>query len=95
MKQTAPSSPLTLSAATAAPGCGRVRCSPNWGSRPHPQDFDLWLPVNGRGAMLLNGQPCTIAPGTLFVLRPGDSAQAAQDPAERLTVVYVHTAVCL
>jgi AraC-like DNA-binding protein len=50
----------------------------------------LWLAVKGRGSMRIHDQIYPIRPGTLFVLRPGDSGWATQDPADRLTVVYLH-----
>lgn len=70
--------------------CGRVQCEPGWHWRPQLLDYDLWLAVKGRGTMRIHDQIYPIQPGTLFVLRPGDSGWATQDPDDRLTVVYLH-----
>ena len=70
--------------------CGRVQCEPGWHWRPRLLDYDLWLAVKGRGTMRIHDQSYPILPGTLFVLRPGDSGWASQSLDDRLTVVYIH-----
>jgi AraC-like DNA-binding protein len=70
--------------------CGRVQCEPGWAWRPRLADYDLWLAVRGRGTMTINGRAYPIGPGALFVLRPGDSGWATQEPSDRLTVAYLH-----
>lgn len=69
---------------------GNVRCEPGWHWRVDLTDFDLWLAVAGRGQFRLAGAVYPVQPGTLFWLRPGDDGLATQDPADPLTVVYVH-----
>lgn len=69
---------------------GNVRCKPGWHWRVDLTDFDLWLAVAGRGQFRLAGAVYPVQPGTLFWLRPGDDGLATQDPADPLTVVYVH-----
>ena len=69
---------------------GRVRCEPGWHWRTDLTDFDLWLAVSGRGQFTLHGEVHPIAPGTLFLLRPGDDGVARQQTDDPLTVVYVH-----
>lgn len=73
-----------------SPNCGRVDCAPGWRWRPRLTDYDLWLPVKGRGAFRLGERAYPVRAGTLLLLRPGDSGWATQDPADRLTVLYVH-----
>ena len=70
--------------------CGNVRCEPGWHWRVALTDYDLWLAVAGRGRFVLEGRTYPIRPGTLFWLRPGDDGLATQEPADPLTVVYVH-----
>ncbi len=72
--------------------CGRVDCAPGWDwRRPLPlTDYDLWFPVRGHGVLRLRERDYDIRAGTLFLLRPGDLPVATQDPADRLTVVYIH-----
>lgn len=76
-----------------SPNCGRVQCAPGWQWRPRLDDYDLWFVVRGRGSMRIGDQQHSIAPGTLFVLRPGDVGHAEQDPDDRLTVLYLHFAM--
>src|SRR5437868_15532533 len=66
--------------------CGRVLCEPGWHWQPRLSDYDLWLAVKGDGTMNIQGQRYPIRPGTLFVLRPGDTGWATQNPEDRLTV---------
>lgn len=69
---------------------GNVRCEPGWHWRVDLTDYDLWLAVAGRGQFRLAGSVYPVQPGTLFWLRPGDDGMATHDPADPLTVVYVH-----
>jgi AraC-like DNA-binding protein len=73
--------------------CGHVMCGPEWSWRFSLQDFDLWLVCKGRGWGVINGQPVTVSPGTLLVLRPGDTGWMKQDPEDRLTVTFAHFAL--
>jgi AraC-like DNA-binding protein len=70
--------------------CGRVQCEPGWHWRPQLLDYDLWLAVKGRGSMRIHDHSYPIQPGTLYLLRPGDTGWASQEPDDRLTVVYLH-----
>ncbi|WP_274650875.1 helix-turn-helix transcriptional regulator [Paenibacillus humicola] len=71
--------------------CGKARCEPGWDWRaPALADYDLWYVVSGRGTMLAGGRRFGLAKGSCFLLRPGDKPIAEQDPADRLTVMYIH-----
>ncbi|MGN6675096.1 MAG: helix-turn-helix domain-containing protein [Thermomicrobiales bacterium] len=70
--------------------CGRVACGPDWTWQPRLGDYDFWLVVKGRGVVQLQAQSYALTPGTLLIYRPGDTGRAEQDPADRLTVTYVH-----
>ncbi len=69
---------------------GHVRCGPDWSWRFAHYDYDLWLVCEGQGRGTIAGQAFTVAPGTLLVMRPGDTGWITQDPADRLTVTYAH-----
>ncbi len=70
--------------------CGRVVCAPGWNWRTRLPDYDLWFPVKGRGTLRLRDRAYDVRAGTLLFLRPGDQPVATQDPADRLTVVFLH-----
>jgi AraC-like DNA-binding protein len=70
--------------------CGHVMCGPEWSWRFSLQDFDLWLVCKGRGRGAIGDRPVTLTPGTLLVLRPGDTGWMVQDPDDRLTVTFAH-----
>lgn len=70
--------------------CGRVRCDPNWTWRPQLVDYDLWFAIKGHGTMQLVGQTYPIRAGTLLCLRPGDTGWCVHDPADPLSVIYIH-----
>lgn len=69
---------------------GIVDCPPGWRWRPNLTDYDLWFAVRGQGTLQLRAQRFPIAAGTLFLLRPGDTGWAIQDPHDRLSVIYLH-----
>lgn len=73
-----------------SPNCGRVVCAPGWNWRTRLPDYDLWFPIKGRGTLRLRDRAYAVRAGTLLFLRPGDRPVATQDPADRLTVVYLH-----
>lgn len=70
--------------------CGRVQCEPGWHWHPCLNDYDFWFVVRGHGSMRVGDERYPIRPATLFMLRPGDTGHAEQDPDDRLTVVYLH-----
>ncbi|MBC8076297.1 MAG: helix-turn-helix transcriptional regulator [Chloroflexales bacterium] len=70
--------------------CGRVQCAADWQWRPRLHDYDLWLALRGSGTMRIGPEVFPITPGTLFVLRPGDTGWATHTPDDRLSVVYLH-----
>lgn len=70
--------------------CGRVECEPGWRWAFRLGDYDLWFAVSGTGTLCVNEEERTIRPGTLFFLRPDDTGWAAQDPNDRLTVIFLH-----
>ncbi|MDF2726382.1 MAG: AraC family transcriptional regulator, partial [Paenibacillus sp.] len=62
--------------------------------RPQPlTDYDLWYVVSGRGTMLLDGREYALSKGHCFLVRPGDTPDAEQDLADRLTVIFMHHTV--
>lgn len=69
---------------------GIVDCPPGWRWRPNLTDYDLWFAVRGKGTLQLETQRFPIAAGTLFLLRPGDTGWAIQDPHDRLSVIFLH-----
>lgn len=69
---------------------GYIECPPGWNWRPSLKDYDLWFAVKGRGRFQLGAEVYDVKSGTLLFLRPGDTGWAVQDPADRLTVIYVH-----
>jgi len=71
---------------------GKARCEPGWSwapSRPLA-DYDLWYAVSGQGEMDINGERYKIRKGCCFLIRPGDRVSAVQDPADRLSVIFIH-----
>jgi AraC-like DNA-binding protein len=72
---------------------GHVTCGPEWSWRFALRDFDLWLVCKGRGRGAIGDQSVTVSPGTLLVLRPGDTGWMVQDPDDRLTVTFAHFAL--
>jgi AraC-like DNA-binding protein len=70
--------------------CGYVECRPGWSWRPRLSDYDLWFALRGSGELRLGERRYPIRPGTLFLLRPGDTGWASQNPDDRLAVIYIH-----
>lgn len=70
--------------------CGRVRCEPGWQWQPRLNDYDIWFVAQGHGVLSIAGHSYALQPGDLFLLRPGDTGWATQQPDDRLTVVYLH-----
>jgi AraC-like DNA-binding protein/mannose-6-phosphate isomerase-like protein (cupin superfamily) len=72
--------------------CGIWECGPGWRWRMTLTDFDLWFATRGRGRMVVTNEDLEyeIRPGMMFLLRPGDTVAADQDPDDPLTVVAVH-----
>lgn len=70
--------------------CGYVRCEPGWDWQVALSDFDLWLAVSGSGIFELAHRTFPIRPGTVFLVRPGDTGRATQRPDDPLTVCYIH-----
>ncbi len=63
----------------------------NWDTRRNPlRDFDLWTVIHGRGTLETGGQSFALAPGDVFLLRPGGHYRASQDPEHPLTIIPVH-----
>lgn len=70
--------------------CGNIRCGPDWHWRLDLTDYDLWLAIAGKGQLMLGTETYPVRAGTLFWLRPGDDGLAVHDPADPLTVIFVH-----
>lgn len=70
--------------------CGRVECEPGWAWQPRVRDHDAWLVVRGHGRATIPGHQVDLHPGSLIMLRPGDTGEFSQDPNDRLTVLYCH-----
>jgi AraC-like DNA-binding protein len=70
-----------------------VECEPEWSWDPELTDFDIWLPIRGRGVGTVNGETFALQPGTILVLRPADVGHFDHDPNDPLTVAYHHFCV--
>jgi AraC-like DNA-binding protein len=70
--------------------CARVECEPGWSWNPQLVDHDAWLVLAGRGAAVVGGTTAELRPGSLMLLRPGDSGRFTQQPDDRLTVAFCH-----
>ncbi|MDQ1914123.1 AraC family transcriptional regulator [Paenibacillus sp. GD4] len=70
---------------------GKAHCEVGWNWRPAPlPDYDLWCVLGGSGTMKLNGLTYPIRKGACFLVHPGDTPIAEQNPDDRLTVIYIH-----
>lgn len=83
-----------LEAVTFATGgsYGKRVCAPGWywdHQKPF-QDYDIFYVVSGRGTMTLGAETFELQKRSCLVMRPGDLPKAAQDPKNRLTVLYLH-----
>jgi AraC-like DNA-binding protein len=88
----AESFPLHTASFERSHNTGKARCEPAWHWRPQQplQDYDLWYAVAGKGTMVINGVSFPIRKGSCFLIRPGDTTEATQDPDDRLTVIFIH-----
>ncbi|MFS0725453.1 AraC family transcriptional regulator [Paenibacillus sp. 1P07SE] len=70
---------------------GKAICEPGWNWQPGAlQDYDLWYAMQGSGVMRINSDVFPIRKGACFLVHPGDTPTAEQDPDDRLTVIYIH-----
>lgn len=76
--------------ATPTSDCGLVDCEPTWSWAPRLTDFDLWLAVSGTGIAVLGDARCALEPGSVLVLRPGDTPLIDHDRSNPLRVAYCH-----
>ena len=70
-----------------------VACPPDWSWQSRPATFahhNLWVVHGGVGSMRLGGETIELGRGRVFVLRPRTGCAARHDPADPLTVTYVH-----
>ena len=66
-------------------------CETTWRWLPAPlDDYDFWAVLGGRGEMVLNDQSYLLAPGSTFMLRPGDRLKAEHDSNMPLQVLAFH-----
>lgn len=70
--------------------CGHVECEPGWSWDPTMSDFDAWLVISGQGHASVGAERISLRPGTLVLMRPGDTGSFRQDPSDRISVVYSH-----
>jgi AraC-like DNA-binding protein len=71
---------------------GKRACSPGWywdHQKPF-HDYDIFYVISGRGTMTLGEETFELQKQSCVVMRPGDLPKAAQDPKNRLTVLYLH-----
>lgn len=66
------------------------RCPRDWTWQHRLKDYDLWLVLNGRGRLLVNGVGRTLEAPMATLLRPGDDVVGNHDPAAPLEVVALH-----
>lgn len=70
---------------------GKAKCEPGWNWQPGAlPDYDLWYAVQGSGVMRINSDVFPIRKGACFLVHPGDTPSAEQNPEDRLTVIYIH-----
>jgi AraC-like DNA-binding protein len=73
--------------------CGRTNCAPDWAWRTDQQawtDLDLWVVIQGRGAMETADAQTEIHRGSTWMLRGGASYAGHQDAEDRLLVSHTH-----
>lgn len=88
-KPTARLEPLPPIRLTGAPTFYRSETGWDWKPKPLP-DYDLWLCLEGRGVMSIDGQNIPLAPGTGFIFAPGSEPRSEQEPKRRLRVFACH-----
>jgi AraC-like DNA-binding protein len=71
-----------------------VECDAGWSWASRPETFahhNLWVVHRGAGEMRLGDRrPVPLGRGRAFVLRPRTRCRASHEPADPLTVTYVH-----
>jgi AraC family transcriptional regulator, arabinose operon regulatory protein len=67
------------------------RCEPGWRWTPPPlSDYDLWCVLEGEGEMRVGGETYVLRSGICFIVPPGATPNARQNPERRLIVFAVH-----
>jgi len=74
--------------------CGHMLCEPGWSLQPSwsatLHDCDLWYVWSGSGSMELNDREIPLRPGVCIWMRPGGLYFARHNPADPITVTYIH-----
>jgi AraC-like DNA-binding protein len=72
--------------------CGRMRCAPDWSwdTAPGLPDYDLVTIHSGRGEYLAAEGAFPARAGTCLLLRAGARYRGSLDPADPMTVTWVH-----
>lgn len=72
--------------------CGRMTCAPDWSwdTAPGLADYDLIAILKGRGEYRWPGGALPARAGSCLLLRKGGRYLGSMDPADPMTVVWVH-----
>jgi AraC-like DNA-binding protein len=66
------------------------RCPRDWTWRQRLNDFDLWLVLAGKGALVVNGVERGLEAPVATLLLPGDEVVGSHDPRAPLEVIALH-----
>lgn len=73
------------------PQAGLVICERDWRWAPSPlPDYDLWIVLEGRGSLEMDGVAFDVSAGRSFVFQPGSLVRGEHDPEHRLRVLFCH-----
>ncbi|WP_166246071.1 helix-turn-helix domain-containing protein [Paenibacillus turpanensis] len=76
----------------------KIHCEPlwKWPIREKPlETYDLFYVWSGQGEVTVAGTTYPVSKGTAFLFRPGDCPGASHDPAQPLTITYIHFRVAI
>ncbi|WP_081722195.1 helix-turn-helix domain-containing protein [Geminisphaera colitermitum] len=68
----------------------RYRCPANWSWNTRLDDYDLWMPLGGKGVLTINGEALPVTAPMAVLLRPGETVSGVHDPAMPFEVVALH-----
>ena len=62
----------------------------HWDTQDFIKDFDIWVPLSGRGSLKSDNTTYQIIPGDCFLLRPNQRYIFKQNPDYPFVVIYIH-----